>query len=225
MLKPPTHLPVTVGDLRQQVLDFPYDLTWMATSGNAFPAAVLRQIFPIPEETYGPVGADWYLSHLTPLFGPVISMEEVGAYYRIHGANHYEATRLDLGQVRQSIKYMRLTSIYIKRIATELGLRPRAGEILSVSYIANRLVSLKLDPRYHPVSGDSSGRLWWAGVTATLRRSDITLLLKLMFLAWFTAMSLAPRPLSGWLAEKFFLPERRGRFTRLLRSLHRTPMF
>lgn len=71
-INPAPHLSISSGDLRAQVLAFPFDLTWMATSGNAFPARVLRQIFPIPENAYR-ILADFYLSHLTPLFGPVVA--------------------------------------------------------------------------------------------------------------------------------------------------------
>ncbi len=67
----------------------PFDIPWMATSGNAFPAAVLDRVLPMPEREYR-VNADWYLQHLTPLLGPVVALGQVGALRRVHGANAYE---------------------------------------------------------------------------------------------------------------------------------------
>ena len=73
-LKPAAHLPLTDGNLQRKTVAFPSDMTWMPTSGNAFAAAVLRQIMPVPRE-YGRVGADWYVSQVTPLFGPVVFLD------------------------------------------------------------------------------------------------------------------------------------------------------
>ncbi|MCB0189790.1 MAG: glycosyltransferase family 2 protein, partial [Caldilineaceae bacterium] len=156
-VKPSAHLLLHSGDLRRQVLTFPFDIPWMATSGNAFSARVLRQIFPIPEGVYGKAGADWYLAHLTPLFGPVLFLDEVGACYRIHQANHYEQAEstLNLAHMRQTIVYAHHTLIYLKEFAKKLDLmsayNPR--EALSVSDLANRLVLLRTAPADYPIRG------------------------------------------------------------------------
>jgi hypothetical protein len=110
------------GDLRKHVLSFPEDNTWMATSGNAFSTHVLRQIFPMPEEEFR-ILADLYLSQLTPLFGTVVSLDYVGAYYRMHGANNYEGYTMDLARIRKSITYMANTHEYIQHYATSLQLQ------------------------------------------------------------------------------------------------------
>src|SRR5215208_1734956 len=67
-IKPDPHLPLRSGDLRRYILTFPFDMTWMATSGNAFAANALKKILPIPEQDFR-IMADFYLSHLTPLLG------------------------------------------------------------------------------------------------------------------------------------------------------------
>lgn len=92
-LKPPDHLPLRSGDLRKEVLAFPDDMTRMATSGNAFSARILSQIAPVPSRADGH-GADWYLSLVTPLFGPMVSLQGVGAYYRVHSSNFYDFDEL-----------------------------------------------------------------------------------------------------------------------------------
>src|SRR5262249_1988198 len=69
-IKPPAHLPLPSGDMRRAELCFPFDLTWLAMSANAFRTERLRQILPIPEGDYR-ICADWYLVHLTALLGLV----------------------------------------------------------------------------------------------------------------------------------------------------------
>jgi glycosyltransferase involved in cell wall biosynthesis len=220
-IKPPEHRTLRSGDLRRHFVTFPDDMTWMATSGNAFSARVLTEILPIPEEVYV-LGADWYLSHITPLFGPVMSLDMVGAYYRMHGANNYEVSALSVQQMRQTIGYMVTTHLYIKKFADQLGLADRQKterDILSVSWVANRLVSLKLDPARHPVQDDSVWKLVMEGIRASWRHFDVSWGMKLTYTVWLLAMSSAPRPLATGLAERFFYPEARERWNKLLAAL------
>ncbi|MGE5141266.1 MAG: glycosyltransferase family 2 protein [Rudaea sp.] len=222
-IKPPRFLPLLSGDLRRHVLAFPDDLTWMATSGNAFNAAVLRRITPVPERRDGH-GADWYLALVTPLFGPVLSFDWVGAYYRVHGSNFYDFSTVDLGRIRLAIDLMDQTHRYIAKYAGELGLaKPGSDleEMRSVAFLGHRLVSYKLDPKNHPIPRESTWRLLRQGIGATRRRFDVSLGMKLMYSAWFTTMALAPRPVAFWLAERFFFPETRGELNTVLQILHR----
>ncbi len=219
--KPPPYLALPSGDLRHQELIMPFDMTWMSTSGNAFPRWVLEALLPIPEVQFARC-ADWYLQHLTPLFGPVVSLDDVGARYRIHGANSYQlpSDHLDLDHVRQAVRYALVTKPEIERVADSLGLaRPR--EILSVADLANRLISKKLDPDRHPVSADTIAGLVSKGVTAAARRFDVLAPLRLGLAAWFVLMAAAPRPLARALAEAFSFPERRAVLNPLLGRLHR----
>lgn len=227
-LKPHAHLPLRSGDLRRHVLTFPFDMTWMATSGNAFAASTLRQIMPIPEEIYGKVGADWYLSIVTPLFGPVIFLDPVLASYRVHGANNYElsAAEVDLDHIRQTILYAQKTIFFIDFYARQLGLvNPAAGkgELLSVSFIAQRLTSFKLEPERHPIAEERLGQLLRLGITASWRRFDIAWPMRIAFMLWFLAMTMAPNPLARRLAEQFHYPQRRGWINRWLGRFHRQP--
>jgi hypothetical protein len=215
------HLPN--GNVRRQALTFPFDLPWTAMSANAFARSVLEHIMPIPEANgYGRVGADWYLAHLAPLFGDVHSLPGVGAGYRVHEGNHYEVatSEIQLPQLRQSIAYARQTLAYIQQVAAQLKLTDRPRDILPVSYIANRMISLKLDRKHHPMLEDTTGRLMWLGLKAAAQRFDVNWLMKIMFGAWFIMMACAPRTLARWLAVQFMFPEARGQFNSLLRVGH-----
>jgi glycosyltransferase involved in cell wall biosynthesis len=221
-IKPPRHIPLPSGDLKRSELWFPFDLAWLPTSGNAFAAWALQRIFPIPGQVYGQVGADWYLAHLAPLMGPVVSLDEVCACYRVHTANHYElsAPSLDLAHIRQTIAYADHTRCYLQRYAEQLNLPDRPGEILSVSYVANRITSLKLGPDQHAIAGDTVGQLFRLALVAIARRRDVAWPMKAMFRVWFAAIVLAPPPAARWLAIRFLYPETRSGLNQVLRIFH-----
>jgi hypothetical protein len=220
--KPLPHLRMPSGDLTRAELDYPFDLAWLPTSGNAFAADVLRRIFPVPEAEFA-LGADWYVAHLAPLFGAVVSLEESLASYRVHDTNRYELANgaLTLRHVRQSIEYADLTRHHLERYAGELGLPVGRGGVVSVSDVANRLVSLRLEPEAHPITSDTRIGLVLEGMRAAARRSDISAALKALFVLWFLCAAAAPRSAARRLAEVFFLPQRRQPVNRLLGALHR----
>jgi glycosyltransferase involved in cell wall biosynthesis len=222
--KPPRHMSIPSGDLRQQALLYGDDIPWLPTSGNAFSATMLHRIFPIPEPEYR-ICADYYLSNLSPLFGMLVSLDETGGYYRVHGSNNHEKERLDLQQTRQLIIRTRQTHGYIQKKAQQLGLAGRSGNsvaILSLTFLANRLISLRLDPTRHPIDGDTRFTLARRGVLASLRRADMPLLLRLIYISWFLLASVVPNGTVQWLAEQFFYSESRGQwFNVLLSNLRR----
>ena len=219
-IRPAAHLPLPNGDLRAAELASPYDLVWMATSGNAFRAEAVRRILPIPEREYPRTGADWYLVHLTALLGRVASLEFVGAGYRVHGANSYEATAggLDLEQLRQAIGFAATTSGRLLRLADELGLA-RPERILSVADLAHRMISLRVEPARHPLPGDRPAGLLADAVRALRRRQGVSPAMAAAFLAWFAAMAVAPRRLARRLGELFMDPGQRRSLNGLLGRL------
>jgi Glycosyl transferase family 2 len=221
-IKPPPHIPMPNGDLRKAELAYPFDLAWLPTSANAFRAGAVRRILPIPEDVYPVCGADWYLVHLTTLLGSVTSLDVVGASYRVHGDNRYEpqAPKLDLAHIRETIRFASSTSSALLSLAEELSL-PRPDRVLSIADLANRLISLKLEPELHPVPGDRAGRLLVDAGRAAARRSDSSRPMKALFVAWFAAMAISPRSLAQRLAALFLFPERRSSVNRLLGRLHR----
>jgi hypothetical protein len=220
-IKPAPHLPMPSGDLRQAELASPYDLVWMATSANAFRTDALRRILPIPEGQFRTC-ADWYLVHLTALLGPVVSLDSVAGSYRVHGANNYEpqAAELDLGHLRETIGFADSVSPLLLQRASELGLA-RPERILSIADLANRMISLRLEPGRHPDPGERRGRLLADAVRAARRRANASAAMKLIFVAWFAAMAVAPRPLARRLAIWFLYPQQRPALNRLLGRLQR----
>ncbi len=223
-VKPLPHLPLRSGDLRPYVMRFPFDMTCMATSGNAFRSSALARIFPVPESDY-PLCADYYLSHLTPLLGDVVFLDQIGGSFRIHEANGFERVvgKFDLEQIRQAIVYCRRTALHLVQVAERLDIegRPRvADDLLSVSGLCKRLVSLRLDPAHHPFPGDTRMRLLMLGLRRARRRFDVAPPLRFLLAIWVAAVALVPRALLPRLLENVELL--RGRIIGgLLGRLHR----
>lgn len=215
---PPENLELPSGDLRKRMLRFPDDVRTPPTSGNAFARAVLEQILPMPETPFGRVGADLHLFNLTPLYGRVKSLPGAGGAYRSHGSNHFHRDALSLAQVRKTIRRSNVNHRYLYRHARRLGFSVPAhpSDILSVTFIVNRVASLKLDPLQHPIQDDSAVRLLWLGVKASLRRFDLPLRVRAVYMAWFAVACLAPSRFTERLVGLVFFPHQRRRLGRLV---------
>jgi glycosyltransferase involved in cell wall biosynthesis len=223
IIKPSLSQPMPNGDMRLQVLSFPDDILWQPTSGNAFPVWVLQQLLPMPEHYYR-ICADYYLANLPPLFGSVASLDLVGGYYRVHGSNNHSASHLDLNRTREIIVRTHQTHRYVNRFADMLGLSgcaDRPADVLAVTFLAHRMVSLKLDPRRHPFPEDRIARLLVQGIRAALRHFDLPWTMRALQALWFIATAPAPKPLARWLAELLFFPEGRGALSKLVTVLRR----
>jgi glycosyltransferase involved in cell wall biosynthesis len=221
VVKPAAHLPMPSGDMQRAELAYPFDLVWMSTSANAFRAAALRRILPIPEQDFRPC-ADWYLVHLMALLGPVASLPEICGAYRLHGANSYEPQQaeLDVAHLRDSIRFAAATSAQLLRLADVLGL-PHRPRIYSLADLANRLISLRIEPERHPIAGDRRAGLLRDSIRAARRRDNVSAPMRIAFVAWFAAMAIVPRPLARRLAVLFLFPQSRSGLNRLLGRLQR----
>jgi glycosyltransferase involved in cell wall biosynthesis len=222
LVKPFPHMPLPSGDLRRAELTFPFDLVWLPNGASAFRASALRRILPIPERSFAEC-PDWYLVHLTTLLGDVVSLDEVGAYYRVHGRNRYEQhdSRLHLGHVRQAVVYAAETTRALGRLADDLGVERPYQRILSVADLANRLVSLKFEAARHPIASDRVWHLAFDGARAAARRFDVSVAMKVLYAGWFIVTAAAPAQLARPLAELFLSPKRRPTMNRVLQRLHR----
>jgi len=205
-LMPALDVPLPEGDVRRQVLEFPDDLAWPPTSGNAFAAWALRRVMPLPVTT-DLVGADSWLHPTIPLFGPIVALDVVGGVYRTHGDNHAFRSALDVKRSRVIISRAAEVHERLKQLAMELGYgcgRPR-----SVTLVAHRMVSLRIGGPGHPVRGDSTRRALIDGIAASYRRIDVRPWQRVIYASWFLAAAVAPRPWVGVLGESFFMPAKR----------------
>jgi hypothetical protein len=223
LLKPPRDMDLPSGEIADAKLTFPFDVVSVGTSGNAFSVAALRQVMPMPEVEFASC-ADWYLVHVLPLVGRVTALDQIGGHYRVHGDNAYELTdvRVDLDHIRDSVRYADVTKTALTDVSGRLGMPLPFTAILSVSDLANRLISLRLDPDRHPVRDDTVLRVVRDGTRAAFRRWDSPPVMKAIFVAWFLLAGAAPRPLLNRLALVFLFRERRTGLNKVLYALPRS---
>ncbi len=220
-VRPPAHLRLPSGDLRDAELRSPFDLPWTSMSGAAFPRWVLHRLLPVPDRFRS--FPDWYLQHLATLLGPVGSLVEVGGRYRVHGGNGHAIvdSRLDLDQVRRTTSYAAATRLELSRLADQLDLA-HPNEILSVADIAHRLVSRRLEPMHHPVTDDTVAGLVWRGWRASVRRRDVSVAHRMTSVAWFALGGVLPRRWFVSWAEWLLFPGRRAFLGALLARQQRS---
>jgi glycosyltransferase involved in cell wall biosynthesis len=226
-LQPPCYQPMPSGDLRQHILKF-REHTWPSTSGNAFASSVLRQILPIPEDTYR-CDVDHYLCTVSAVFGSIISLDEVGSLYRVHGENNwYFASMIDMGHLRKVLLVQASSYAEQKRLFRVLyDAEAQEMRLADLYFLCNRVTSLKLDPLNHPFN-DRLPFLCLRGCFVSITHPDPGLPrdARLLYALWFAAMLFTPKPLAKALASKLYHSENRGRILRnclaLLRRIRGT---
>ena len=199
---PAEHARLPEGDLRERLLRAPDDIPHPSASGNAFARAALSRLLPMPEDER--TAADRHLLNLAPLLGGVGALPDVGGSYRVHGRNAFHRPGLELDRVRHTLHHTERTHREIGRLAAELGLvgSPADARPRSVTDLAQRLASLRLEPHLHPIAGDRRLALAARGMGAALRRSDLPPRVRLLYAGWFAAMAGAPRGVARRLAER-----------------------
>lgn len=213
------------GDLRQRILKF-HGYTWPPTSGNAFATSVLHQILPMPSALYR-VSADEYLNNLSVVFGSIVSLDEVGALYRVHGLNnYYQAINLiDLVRLREIIT--RNAEVCAKqREVFKLLYSINIGEVGSwnIGCLKNRVISLKLDPINHPFK-ETLLSLCMRGCISSTIYPDMRWHGRLLFIFWFLAMLFVPKTIAKPLTEKLLYPEERSRLIKKMVAVIHTRIF
>ena len=202
-----------------QLVRFNNPTWWPPMSGHAFSARVLGRILPMPESPFR-VGADYYLVRASTLCGPVVSVDRVGAYYRRHGRNEDLRDRLDLDQVRTQIDLTREGHRWLKEFAASIeepNFAADASEVADLRYAALCLISKKLDPGRHPLSGDSLVGLARRGMRVARSQSHLPWRVRAMAALWFPAVLLAPRGPARALATAYSYPRTRPWLSRFLR--------
>jgi glycosyltransferase involved in cell wall biosynthesis len=210
---PPAELSMPEGDLRHQILRYPDDVRTPPTSGNAFRASMLRQILPMPNARDGTTGADLYLSNITPLYGLIKTLPGTGGKYRVHESNNFYTADLNTSKMHHIILCSAANHDLVVEHARKLRLEnvPQHGsDLLSVTFLVNRLASKRLDPDKHPIEGDNIVKLAWLGIVAASRRVDVPVRMRLMYMLWFVAAAGSPKRLTRWLIMNAFHVERRG---------------
>lgn len=209
---PSAHVRLPTGDLRPYLCK-PCFTWWAPTSGQAFRAATLRRIFPLPENEHRH-GVDYFLQPVVAMMGHVVSIDEVHASYRIHGSNDSLRDGLDLDVLRSHLARARDIHPHLYRMAAATGLDgypSDVADLLDVALLTERMTSLRLGPEQHPIDGDRRAKVAHLGLRAALGRPDVAAWARVLQAAWFLAMLVVPRPMANWAATRLLYPATRGR--------------
>ena len=97
------------------------------TSGNAWARWFIEQVLPLPEDADNRVFPDGCLNPLAALYGPIVTLDEPVAFYRIHDRNNgpintgftASALSMNLARMRNNLEFV---SKRAKRIGVNLPL-------------------------------------------------------------------------------------------------------
>ncbi|CCE99620.1 glycosyl transferase, family 2 (plasmid) [Sinorhizobium fredii HH103] len=188
---PPPEVPFDSGDVTPQLMRRArYQTT--VTSGLAFARSALESIMPVPEQEFRQ-GADGYLVTLIPLYGTVKSIDTCLGAYRMHGSNH-SVFADKLGQrARWRVEHDFHRLHALSHQAEDVGLEvPPDANLRDPVHLEERLASLCVDSRRHPVAEDSRLSLAAAGAAASMEM-NVSLRRRAMLAAWFLSVGLLPR--------------------------------
>lgn len=195
------------GDLREHLLRF-RNHAWPPTSGSAYSREALAKVMPVPDNFR--IGTDLYLAELTALRGPVRSFLTPGGDYRIHGTNQWSGGDVEAANIRQRIEWTVQNHENVRKACAELGIdcpiNPTSA--LDVAFICQRLASLRLDPRAHPIEGDERVRLMLRGLHAAIAHPHHSWQHKLKRVGWIVGVALGTYKQAHALIARFYFRKR-----------------
>jgi glycosyltransferase involved in cell wall biosynthesis len=202
---PAAHIRMPQGDLRRRFHHLNTSSWWSPTSGISVSAEALGRFLPFLSGQEFRISADYFISRSSALCGPVASLEDIGAYCRIHDSNEYRRAAIDVEKMHQDV--MRIVGFqrHLLSFAREVGVDeyPRSPyEIDDAIFLSQRMALLKLGSRRHRVDQDTLLRVTRHGVRAALRRPDVNRIFRLFHAAWFVLMLAAPTNVARWLANE-----------------------
>ena len=200
---PPFKRFIPNGDIRDRFARFG-EYPTAPLSGTAYARAALIRMMPLDEAIWS-IAADKPLVVLTPFFGDVISICAPLGRYRIHGANDSRLKGRHLEALHRRLSAVYFAPETICSIAAAKGIALDPSVLNSTSRrVKLRMASLRLDPKTHPIAGDTRLNLLVKGMRASIREPDLDLRVRASHIAWFVLMAVGPISIVSRLAA----PER-----------------
>lgn len=190
------------------------------TSGLAFSRFALEQVMPMDEVAFR-IGGDGYLVTVAPLYGHVVTIDEILGAYRQHGANHSQSAGV-ADCVRWRIQHDRMRYDALRSHAEKLGRAPREDLWRNDPlHLEGRMAALLFDPDKHPDSGDTRrgiarcGRAACNSLPVSKKRRD-------MMQLWWCIVGWGPLPLARsalrWKLQAGSRPRVVKRLAKILRA-------
>jgi glycosyltransferase involved in cell wall biosynthesis len=192
---PGPHARFPSGDLSRRVLEW-RNYPWPPNSANAYSAAVLDVVLPVPEQIYRG-DTDCYLAETTPLCGPILSIPHIGACYRWHGGNDFAGSAGGVEWLHHKLELVDAGHDNVRRVARKVGLPldrcpADVADLNDMAYLGVRLASLRLDPMAHPLRRDHPWDLAARGIAASVRHPYLAWPARMKRALWFVAAGFLP---------------------------------
>ncbi len=181
------------------------------TSGNALNRHALEKLFPIPDEYK--LTADDYLSFQVPFYGHVKAIEEPLGAYRIHNSNQWALSTVTAARFQRFVRHDLQNFDLIIKKAKEFGYDyPSDLEQRSIGRLWSRIISLRLDPKEHPITEDRALNLIYKGIRSLWKYSDFNWQKRLLYSTWFLWVGLFPLSLATPAITWLYAPQYRPKF-------------
>jgi glycosyltransferase involved in cell wall biosynthesis len=176
---------------------------WAPTSGTVYSRSFLTTVLPLEIGKYRYF--DLPLATLAPLYGDVVTLSEVLALYRVHGNNGVLRANLEPKIHQDILKDMMPRDRLLEEHCSALGIRldPHPNDN-DIHFNKNRLISLRLLRKTHPITSDRAIVVTWKGVKAAVSASLMSRRRRAFVVMWFLMMGLAPGPLAKSVAMMLY---------------------
>ena len=191
------------GDIRDRITRFG-GYPCSPSSGNAYSRSALDRLMPMDESIWA-AGAEKSLVFLTPFFGDVVSLCAPLGRYRIHKSNDSGFRGRHLEALHRRLSAVNFVPETICSVAATKGIELDVRIMGSTSRrVKMRMASIRLDPKTHPIAGDTRLGLLMMGIRASLREPDLSLKIRAKQIVWFVLMAAAPMAV----VSRFAAPDR-----------------
>lgn len=196
---PPFNGFIPNGDIRDRIVRFG-EYPSSPSSGNAYARAALTRLMPLDEATWF-AAAEKPLVFLTPFFGDVVSICAPLGRYRIHEDNDSRLKGRHLEALHRRLSAVFFVPETICAVAAAKGIELDPRVLGSTSRrIKLRMASIRLDPKTHPIAGDTRLKLLVKGIRASIREPDLAVKVRASQLIWFVVMAVGPMSVVSRLA-------------------------
>jgi glycosyltransferase involved in cell wall biosynthesis len=196
---PPFNGFIPNGDIRDRIVRFG-EYPSSPSSGNAYARAALTRLMPLDEAIWF-AAAEKPLVFLTPFFGDVVSICAPLGRYRIHEDNDSRLKGRHLEALHRRLSAVFFVPETICAVAAAKGIELDPRVLGSTSRrIKLRMASIRLDPKTHPIAGDTRLKLLVKGIRASIREPDLAVKVRASQLIWFVVMAVGPMSVVSRLA-------------------------
>src|SRR5262249_50848975 len=138
---------------------------------------------------------DGYLSRMAPLYGRVKSVRAILGAYRVHGTNAWAHASggLESTHANRWLRFDRVLCDAFNEKSRLFGYTVTPYEKLaSVQRAEHRLIGFRADKANYPYPSDNVWHILRNALYASAKAPNISVLGRLLWMAWFAALAFAP---------------------------------